>query len=901
MFPATMNFLYAVIIFPIEQVIEVIYTLIYKIFEVPGISVIGVSFAVTFLSLPLYIIAEKWQEAERRIINRLKPKADKIKQAFKGDEQYMILSAYYRQNGYHPIYSLRNSLNMLIQIPFFIAAYHFLSNFSALQGAPFLFIADMGKPDALFKLSGFSINALPVLMTAINCISGVIYTKKLELRDKLQVYALALIFLVLLYNSPAGLVLYWTMNNILSLIKNIFYRLKNPIKVLYVIICVFLILFILYLLFLNDGELKKRLILALFCFVMLFIPLLYKLYIRLQNHFLIPLIEADRKRTFLFFISSVVLTLLAGFLIPSSVIASSPEEFSFIDAYQSPLPFILITFFKSAGLFIFWPFCIYFLFGKKVQDFLTLFFLTAVTAALLNTFVFQGKFSTISNTFIYNDDSLNALNSSKAASILTIFLILAFFAVFLFLIKHKCIKIISTSLVLLFFSLTVLCVHNIFIIQKSYTNLAALGKTELSGISRMHPVFHLSKNKPNIIIIMADKAINGFVKPIFDEQPDLYNQFEGFTLFPNTVSFARFTIMGAPPIWGGYEYTPREMNRRDTIPLVDKHNEALLVLPKILSETGYQVTVTDPSFANYASTNDIGIFGKYENIKAFNTIGRYTNLWCSLVGIEAVPVNGAKIIRNALWFSFLKICPLFMRKIVYDDGKYWEIDKRTESIDKFLNSYAVLDFLPNLTAYDSEKSSALLITNEITHEPVFLQYPSYTPVRKVTDIGNGRFSNDSYYHVNSAFYQKIGKWLEELKNNYVYDNSRIIIVSDHGTNLNAGIADTELTIPDERREGYNPVLLYKDFNSTGKLRTDMTFMTNADVPVLALDGVAQAINPFSGKSLRENPKAQGLYITTNPFTQPHRHGKRTFNIDADEWLFVHDNIFDPNNWEKAEK
>jgi YidC/Oxa1 family membrane protein insertase len=896
-----MNFLYTIIIFPIEQVIEVIYILIYKIFEIPGISVIGVSFAVTFLSLPLYIIAEKWQEAERQTINKLKPITDKIKQVFKGDEQYMILSTYYRQNGYHPIYSLRNSLNILIQIPFFIAAYHFLSNFSALQGTSFLFIADMGKPDALFKFGDLSVNVLPVLMTAINCISGVIYTKKLELRDKLQVHILALIFMILLYNSPAGLVLYWTINNILSLVKNIFYKLKNPVKVLYVIICVFLLLFIFYLLFVNDGELKKRLILALFCFVILFIPVIYKLYIRLQNHFLTPLIEADRKRIFLFFISSVVFTLLAGFVIPSLTIASSPEEFSFIDAYKSPLSFIFITFFKSVGFFLFWPFCIYFLFGKKVQSFLTLFFWTAVTTALFNSFVFQGNFSTISNTFIYNDNSLSALNTSKTVSISAVFLILAFLAIFLFLIKHKQIKIISTFLVLLFFSLTILCAYNVFIIQKSYTNLAALKKTELSGISRMQPVFRLSKDKPNIIIIMADKAISGFIKPIFDEQPDLYNQFEGFTLFPNTLSFARFTIMGVPPIWGGYEYTPKEMNRKDSIPLVDKHNEALLVLPKILSETGYQVTVTDPSLANYAPINDTSIYEKYENVKAFNTIGRYTDIWYSLVGYETVPITGAKINRNALWFSFLKITPPFLRKIVYDDGRYWEIDKKTESIEKFLNSYAVLDFLPNLTAYDSEKPSAHLITNETTHEPVFLQYPSYTPVKEITDIGNGEFSNNSYYHVNSAFYHKIGKWLEELKNNHVYNNSRIVIVSDHGTNLKAGIADTELAIPNERREGYNPVLLYKAFDSTGKLRTDMTFMTNADVPVLALDGVAQAINPFSGKSLRENPKAQGLYITTNPFTEPDRHGKRTFNINADQWLFVHDNIFDPNNWEKAEK
>jgi YidC/Oxa1 family membrane protein insertase len=894
------SFLYAIIIFPIEQIIEVVYTLIYKIFEIPGISIIGVSFAVNFLSLPLYIIAEKWQETERRTINKLKPKTDKIKQVFKGDEQYMILSTYYRQNGYHPVYALRNSLNTLIQIPFFIAAYHFLSNFSALHGASFLFFADLGKPDGLFNIGGFSVNALPVLMTAINCISGVIYTNKLGLRDKLQVFLLAFIFLVLLYNSPAGLVLYWTMNNLISLVKNVFYKLKNPLKVLYVALSAFAIIFIFYLLFLNDGALKKRLILSFFCLLVLFVPVLMKLYIRLQNYFMPPLMEDDKRRLFLFSVSSAVLTVLAGLYIPSSVIASSPQEFSFIDSYTSPLFFVLVTFFRFSGLFLFWPFCIYFLFGKKIQSFLTLFFWTAVTSALINNFAFQKNFSVISNTFTFNN-SLSALNASKAASVLSIILTLAFFTAFLFVVKHKRIKIISTILALLFLPLTAISIYNIFIIHRGYVHFASLKKNELSGISGIKPIFHLSRDKPNIIIIMTDQAIGGFVKPIFDQKPELYEQFDGFTWFPNTLSFAMHTLMGVPPIWGGYEYTPKEMNRRDQIPLVDKHNEALLLLPKILSETGYQVTVTDPSLANYASINDTSIYTQYENIQAFNTIGRYTDLWYSRNDFETVPVTGAKINRNALWFSLLKISPPFLRKTVYDDGLYWETSEAPESIETFINSYAVLDFLPELTTFDSEKPSAMLITNETTHEMIFLQYPSYTPVRKVTDIGDGEYSDNRYFHVNSAAWLKIGEWLGELRKNNVYDNSRIIIVSDHGHNMNAKIADTELAIPNERREAYNPVLLFKDFNSRGKLQTDMSLMTNADVPVLALDGIAETINPFTGKSLRENQKDQGLYITTNHLWQPFKHSKRIFNIGDDQWIFVHDNIFEANNWEKADK
>ena len=63
---------------------------------------------------------------------------------------------------------------------------------------------------------------LPIAMTLINIIAGAIYTKGFSFKEKAQIYGMALVFLVILYNSPSGLVLYWTMNNVFSLIKKYF-------------------------------------------------------------------------------------------------------------------------------------------------------------------------------------------------------------------------------------------------------------------------------------------------------------------------------------------------------------------------------------------------------------------------------------------------------------------------------------------------------------------------------------------------------------------------------------------------------------------------------------------------------------------------------------------------------
>ena len=216
------TFLYTIIIYPLIQLIEFAFMLFYNVFKNEGISVIGVSLAVSIGTLPLYIVAEHWQQVQRDIEKKLDPGIKRIKSVFKGDEQYMILSTFYRQNHYHPLMALRSSFGLLIQVPFFIAAYSFLSNLPVLQGQPFFFIHDMGQQDALFHIGNFPVNVLPIAMTLINWVAGAIYTKGFKFKDKATIYGMALIFLVILYNSPSGLVIYWTMNNVFSLVKNIF-------------------------------------------------------------------------------------------------------------------------------------------------------------------------------------------------------------------------------------------------------------------------------------------------------------------------------------------------------------------------------------------------------------------------------------------------------------------------------------------------------------------------------------------------------------------------------------------------------------------------------------------------------------------------------------------------------
>ncbi|MBQ4270672.1 MAG: membrane protein insertase YidC, partial [Clostridiales bacterium] len=227
--------LYLLIIRPLELMFEMIFAVTNRLVPHPGIAIIFLSLAVNFLVLPLYKRADAMQVEERDKEAEMADGIAHLKKTFKGDERFMMLQTYYRQNNYSPTHVLKGSVSLFLQIPFFMAAYRFLSGMKLIKGVSFGPISDLGAPDNMFTIMGFGINVLPILMTIISLVSAYIYTKGLPAKSRIQLFVMAAFFLVFLYNSPSGLAFYWLLNNVFSMMKNIFYRLKRPGLVLSVI------------------------------------------------------------------------------------------------------------------------------------------------------------------------------------------------------------------------------------------------------------------------------------------------------------------------------------------------------------------------------------------------------------------------------------------------------------------------------------------------------------------------------------------------------------------------------------------------------------------------------------------------------------------------------------------
>ncbi|WGK70407.1 YidC/Oxa1 family membrane protein insertase [Candidatus Haliotispira prima] len=219
------NLPYRLLIYPLEWCMGHIFHYFYGLSGSLGWSILLLSAAINTLLLPLYYLGDRIQLREQALQAGLQTKLDEFRRAFSGSMLHMVQKTLYRQRGYHPIYGLRNSIGFAIQVPFFIAAYHFLSHLELLQGQAWALIPDLSLPDGLLPIGfGSYSNLLPWLMTGLNLLSGLAYTAQAPYSNpasKRQLWGIAVLFLVLLYYSPAALLLYWSFSNLYSLVKNL--------------------------------------------------------------------------------------------------------------------------------------------------------------------------------------------------------------------------------------------------------------------------------------------------------------------------------------------------------------------------------------------------------------------------------------------------------------------------------------------------------------------------------------------------------------------------------------------------------------------------------------------------------------------------------------------------------
>lgn len=152
------------------------------------------------------------------LAKKLEPELKAIRSTYRGEEQSERILALYKKHSFNPFGSLKATLVLLIQIPVFIGVYSAVSNDTRFQGESLWQIADVTRSDELLSFSGLTVNLLPVLMLAVS-IANLLVMRRLQQMQRSQEltgWVIAFGFFILLYGSPAALVIYWTVNILLQ-------------------------------------------------------------------------------------------------------------------------------------------------------------------------------------------------------------------------------------------------------------------------------------------------------------------------------------------------------------------------------------------------------------------------------------------------------------------------------------------------------------------------------------------------------------------------------------------------------------------------------------------------------------------------------------------------------------
>ena len=185
-------------------------------------SLVG-SYAAAIVVLTIIIKLLMWplQNKATKSMKRmqeLQPKMNEIKERYGDDPQRMNVEimALYKKHGVNP---MSGCAPMLIQIPIFFGFYNMLGKAVELRNSSFLWVKDLSQPDTVAMLAGYPINVLPLLMAVTMLWQMQLSPKTGDPMQQRMFMFMPLIFILFCYNFASALALYWTVQNLFSIVQ----------------------------------------------------------------------------------------------------------------------------------------------------------------------------------------------------------------------------------------------------------------------------------------------------------------------------------------------------------------------------------------------------------------------------------------------------------------------------------------------------------------------------------------------------------------------------------------------------------------------------------------------------------------------------------------------------------
>jgi len=185
-----------------------LYWLLDKLHQIIGNWGWAIVALVLLLKIAFYWLNAKAYSSMAKM-KAINPRIMEMRERLKGNPQQMQqeMMRIYREEKVNP---MGGCLPIMVQIPVFIALYWVLLSSVEMRGAPWIgWIGDLSSPDPFF--------ILPLLMTASSLLQTALNPAPPDPMQAKMMWFMPLIFSVMFFFFPAGLVLYWLTNNLLSI------------------------------------------------------------------------------------------------------------------------------------------------------------------------------------------------------------------------------------------------------------------------------------------------------------------------------------------------------------------------------------------------------------------------------------------------------------------------------------------------------------------------------------------------------------------------------------------------------------------------------------------------------------------------------------------------------------
>ena len=614
-------------------------------------------------------------------------------------------------------------------------------------------------------------------------------------------------------------------------------------------------------------------------------------------------------------------------LLPTKLFLSEPEFFTFsFTTYMGNLFPCFIAF--CAFFAILWL-----KLPKIARSWLAIFVLTVVIFSTFVCFVWTVDYGALDIAVFKVPEKLLTVNSLKAdmLALFSTFIVLFFVFHFKKIQKFMILYLIGTSIFAFGYTGFVAISPNI---NKSNCELLT-EKTSKELLPPYHKqLWELSKKEKNIIVILFDQFTGSDINEIVAIEPSLKDRLDGFVWYPDTIAAGESTYISTPAVYAGNAFAPRELDKSyDGEDLYTKVNRAYYLLANSFADAGYNVALAGLPYSNEEQ--------KARHLKSKDALvllhsnfdDAYVPYWKHAMNQEQAKEADANMMTSYFTtLSSFRLMPHTFRAKFYDDGEW--CDKMTDiavtSKDRVVSTVSAVQFMADFVNTNAKRPTFKFIYSCLTHPPYCLPPSSTIPVAEpgkdiepaiLAEYGLAPSHTFSELHA----LRFVARLCEKLKKEGVYDNTRIIIVSDHCNqdSIMLSIAfgmDWEAVKEELRHTAYeeekihrlinfgstqniypgNPhaVMLVKDFNSRGGLSQNNFLLTNGDAASFAINGLLQLENIPTGQAFLNiiSDKNRKRMHAISEDSNPKRNSHSSYNYSA--IYKVTGTMFKKENWIK---